>query len=72
MQKYLKEICFVCLLLALLLVFSGCSSEKAESQRTNYTDIQQCEIRLCNRRYFRNGANAPLGGERNRLCVLLL
>lgn len=35
MQKYLKEICSACLLLALLLVFSGCSSEKAESQRTN-------------------------------------
>ena len=35
MHKHLKEICSVCLLLTLLLVFSGCSSEKAEIQRTN-------------------------------------
>lgn len=35
MKNHLKEICSVCLLLALLLVFSGCSSEKVGSQRTN-------------------------------------
>ena len=35
MQKHPKKICSVCLLLALLLVFGGCSSEKAGSQRTN-------------------------------------
>ena len=35
MQEYLKKICSICFLLALLLVFSGCSSEKAERQRTN-------------------------------------
>ena len=35
MHKHLKEICSVCFLLALFLVFSSCSSEKTESQRTN-------------------------------------
>ena len=35
MQKHPKKLCSVCLLLALLLVFGGCSSEKAGSQRTN-------------------------------------
>lgn len=35
MQKHPKKLCSVCLLLALFLVFGGCSSEKAGSQRTN-------------------------------------